>query len=107
MIQAAERPLAGVARVVDDATAEHADLNLGIEQDEVDRGLGLGQRVSVLGVQVARVAQLEYAGPALSGDACVAEVNASVGAKLIQVLERERRWMQASTRPDGSPVRGT
>ena len=32
--------LAGVARMVDHPAAEHADLDLGIEQDQVDGGLG-------------------------------------------------------------------
>ena len=47
----AERALAGVARVVDHAAAEHPDLDLGIEQDQVDGGLGLGERGAVLGVR--------------------------------------------------------
>ena len=35
----AEDAPAGVARVLDDAAAQHADLDLGVEQDEVDRRL--------------------------------------------------------------------
>jgi hypothetical protein len=46
----AEDALARVARVIDHATAEHPDLDLGIEQDQIDGGLGLVQRVPVLGV---------------------------------------------------------
>jgi hypothetical protein len=46
----AEDALARVARVIDHAAAEHPDLDLGIEQDQIDGGLGLVQRVPVLGV---------------------------------------------------------
>ena len=65
----------GVARVVDDAAAEDADLDLGIEQDEVDRGLGRGQRGGVLGVEVARVAQLEDPRDAVAAHVRAAEVD--------------------------------
>ncbi len=57
----------GVARVVDHAAAEHADLDLGVEQDQVDRGLGGGQRARVLGIQMPRVAQLEHGAAARAG----------------------------------------
>ncbi len=85
----AERPLAGVARMVDDAAAEHPDLDLGIEQDQVDGRLGLVQRVPVLGVEVARVAQLEHAGAAVASDASVAEVDGAGRAELVEALERK------------------
>ena len=39
----AEDPPARVARVLDDAAAEDADLDLGVEQHEVDGGLGRRQ----------------------------------------------------------------
>ena len=41
-----EHPLAGVPGVVDHAAAEDADLDLGIEQDQVDGGLGGASVVS-------------------------------------------------------------
>ena len=58
---------ARVARVVDQAAAQHAELDLGVEQDQVDRALRGGERRVVLGVEVARVAQLEHAGAARRG----------------------------------------
>ena len=55
----AEDPRSRVAGVLDHAAAHHSDLDLGIEQDQVDGALGRPQRRVVLGVQVARVADLE------------------------------------------------
>ena len=52
---------ARVTRVVDRAAAQHADLDLRVEQHQVHRALRGGQRRVVLGVEVARVAQLEQA----------------------------------------------
>ena len=55
----AEDAPAGVALVLDDAAAQHADLDRVVEQHEIDRGLERRDRRVVLGVEVARVAQLD------------------------------------------------
>src|SRR6185437_11533693 len=72
---------ARVAGVVDDAAAEDPDLDLGIQEDEVDGGLGGGQRGGVLGVEVARVAQLEDPGDAVAAHVGAAEVDLSAAAQ--------------------------
>ena len=66
----AEDAPAGVARVLDDAAAQHADLDLRVEQDEVDRRLQRAGRRVVLGVEVARVAQLDGADVAAAARRC-------------------------------------
>ena len=55
-----EHPPPFVAALVHDAAADHADLDVGIEQDQVDADLGRPERRPVLGVQVPRVLQLEH-----------------------------------------------
>ena len=63
----AEDPPAGVARMLDDAAAQHRDLHLRVADQQVDAGLQRpGGRV-VLGVEVARVAQLDGADVAVAG----------------------------------------
>ena len=85
----AEDAPAGVARVLDDAAPQHRDLDLGVEQREVDRGLQRAGRRVVLGVEVARVAQLDGADLAGAGDRRRAEVDVAGARQLVEVLERE------------------
>ncbi len=87
----AERALAGVAGVVDHAAAEHHHLDVGIEQDEIDRRFGGGQGGVVLGVQVARVGQLEQAGASVAGDARCTQVCSAAAPQLVEVLVGELR----------------
>ena len=87
----AEDALAGVARVIDDRAAQHADLGLGIEQDQVDGRLGRAERGAVLGVEVALVAELEHGRTPLPRDARGAEVGEPGAAELVDELERDRR----------------
>ena len=91
----AEDALAGVARVLDDAAAQHADLDRRVEQDEVDRGLERAGRRVVLGVEVARVAQLDDADVAARGStAAVPRSTLPVASQRVAVLERELRRAQ-------------
>ena len=74
--------------MLDHAAAEHADLDRRVEQREVDRDLGGVQRRVVLGIEVARVAQLEHAGATLAAQVRRAEVGDAGGAEVIEPLER-------------------
>ena len=76
----AEDPLAGVARVLDDAAAQDADLDRRVEQDEVDRRFERAGGGVVLGVEVARVAQLDGADVAGSRDGRGPEIDAARSA---------------------------
>src|SRR5215831_2216988 len=58
-----EHPHARVARMLRHPAAYHPDLDGRVEQDQVDAALGRGERRLVLGVEMARVAQLEDARP--------------------------------------------
>ncbi len=103
----AEDPRSRVAGVLDDAAAQNADLDLGIEQDQVDGALARGDGGVVLGVQVARVAKLEHSRATLPADVNRAEVGDPGGAKVIEPLERLARG--AEHRPDevgAGPGRG-
>jgi hypothetical protein len=73
--------------VLDDATAHGADLGLGIEQGEIDGDLGRGQSDVVLGVEVARVAQLDHRRRALAADRGGPEVDLAARLELGQARE--------------------
>ena len=83
--------------MLDDAAAEDADLDLGVEEREVDGDLGRRERRLVLGVEVARVAQLEQARAALAAQVRRAEVGNTAGAEVVEALER--RGGRAQHRP--------
>src|SRR5207248_360232 len=70
----AEQALAGVARVIDHAAAQHADVATLIEQRDVDRRLERHERRFVLGVEEARVLHRHDRRLALALDAGAAEV---------------------------------
>ena len=100
----AEDPPPRVARVLDDAAAEDADLDLRVEQREVDRDLGRAERRVVLGVEVARVAQLEHPRPPLAAQRSGPEVGDAAGAEVVEALERLRG--RAQHRPHEVRARG-
>ena len=94
----AEDAPAGVARVADDRTADHADLDLGVEQREIDRDLRRGQRLAVLGVQVPVVADLEVRRLPAALEVRPAEIGDAGRAELVET--RERGLGRAEHRPD-------
>ena len=57
-----------VLRVLDHAAAQHADLAQRIENGDVRRGLGVGERVVVLGIEEARIFDGDDGGLALALD---------------------------------------
>jgi hypothetical protein len=76
--------------MVDDPSSEHADLDLGIEQDQVDAPLRRPEREAVLGVQVARIGELQDARPATPLHPNGSEVGDSGGAEPVEALQRLR-----------------
>ncbi len=57
-----------VLRVLDHAAAQHADLAQRIENGDISRGLGVGERVVVLGIKEARIFDGDDGGFALALD---------------------------------------
>ena len=102
----AEDPPAGVARVLDDAAAQHRDLDLLVEQREVDRGLQRAGRGVVLGVEVARVAQLDRADLAVADDRRGAEIDVAGALQLLDGARARARSGAASRRSGGGRPRG-
>ncbi len=86
----AEDAAAGVARMVDDAAAQHADLDLVVEQQEVDRRLERAERGVVLGVEVTRVAELDRADVAGALHVGLAEVECARLAEAVDLVDGER-----------------
>ena len=103
-----EHAHAGVARVLDHAAADHADLDLRVEQDQVDRGARSGRasgrprRSGAAGCVSSRIA-----GPAAAGDSHRAEVHRAGGPQLVQVLERLGHGAQHRLRPGAGPAAGS
>ena len=97
---------AAVAGMIDLPASQHADLDLGVEQDQVDGAFRGGEGGVVLGVEVARVAQLQHARPALAANVDRAQVGHPAGAEVVQPLER--LGGRAQHRPDqvGPGARG-
>ena len=89
-----EDPPPRVPRVVELPAAQHADLDLGVEQHEVDGGLERRERGVVLGVEMARVAQLDEAGAPAALDRGAAEVDPAGRRELLAALERRLRGAQ-------------
>ena len=94
----AEDPPAGVARVADDRAADDADLHLGVEQRQVDGDLGGRERVAVLRVQVAVVADLEIRRLSAALEIRPAEIGDAGRTELVET--RERLLGRAQHRPD-------
>ena len=92
-----------VARVVDRSAPQDRDLDLRVEEDEVDRGFQRAGRRVVLGVEVARVSELDRADVAASGDGGGAEVG--VPGALVVGLVIERSLRRAQHHVDQVPAR--
>ena len=90
----AEQALAGVARVIDHAAAQHADVATLIEQRDVDRRLERHERRFVLGVEEARVLHRHDRRLALALDAGAAEVERARALELRKPRRRSRQRQQ-------------
>ena len=103
----AEDAPAGVARVGDDRAADHAHLDLRVEQREVDGDLGRRQRVAVLRVQVPVVPDLEIRSTAAALEIGAAEIGDAGRAEVVE--PREPFLRRSQHRPDemrAAPRRG-
>ena len=94
----AEDPPAGVARMADDCAADHPHLDLGIEERQVDGDLRRGERLAVLRVQVALIADLEIGRPPAPFEVRPSEVGDAGRTELVET--GERRLGRAQHRPD-------
>ena len=86
----AEDPLTRVPGVVDQPAAHHADLDLGIEQDQVHGPLRRREREAVLGVEVTGVAELEDPDAAAPRDVRESEVDVAGRPQLVEPAPRPR-----------------
>ena len=74
--------------MVDDTAAEDGDLDVGIEQQQVDRDLRRRNGRVVLGIEVAWVAQLQHPGAPVAAKAHLSEVDGAGRAELVEPRER-------------------
>ena len=67
------RPL--IFRMIDNAAAQHADFAHRVHDRDIGRGLGVVERVVVLGIEKARIVEGDHRGLALPFDARRTEVD--------------------------------